>query len=262
MDGKRLNLGGPQPRRGNSVPGMRRLRRRAGGLGLLRRHDRSLRWSVDWDGVELGEPQSRRVERVTGLCNLRRQEVGNASFTSIQAGLWTGTASSWVDLNPTGASRSQAWGVCNGQQVGSATFPTGPYDNYTHAALWNGSAVGWTDLNPSGVLGSEALGTSGDEQVGDTTDANGHSHAALWRGSAASWADLSALLPSGVYSNSGATGVYTSGGSTWVVGYAYNSSTTDAFLWEDIVPEPSSILVVLCGIGALGAATRRPRTAV
>jgi len=100
------------------------------------------------------------------------------------AGLWNGTAGSWVDLNPAGALKSNAFGVSGGQQVGVAYLDSSLGYWAYHAGLWSGSSGSWVDLNP-GVGESFAYGVSGDHQVGV---ANGH--AALWSGSAASWVDL------------------------------------------------------------------------
>src|SRR5215210_4207854 len=49
------------------------------------------------------------------------QQVGSVSFGGgfFRASLWTGTAASWVDLNPAGAT-SGAGGVYAGEQVGQA----------------------------------------------------------------------------------------------------------------------------------------------
>jgi hypothetical protein len=58
------------------------------------------------------------------------------------AALWGGTAASWVDLNPAGASESDAWAVHNGQQVGYATV-----GGLQHAGLWSGTADSWVDLS-------------------------------------------------------------------------------------------------------------------
>lgn len=53
-----------------------------------------------------------------------------------------GTAASWVDLHPTGASESRAWAVSGGRQVGWATFG----GNY-HVSLWSGTAASRVDLH-------------------------------------------------------------------------------------------------------------------
>jgi len=73
-----------------------------------------------------------------------------------RACLWTGSAASWVDLNPSRATQSDAHGVYSGQQVGRATV-----GGVTRASLWTGSAASWVDLHaflPPGFTSSEAQG--------------------------------------------------------------------------------------------------------
>jgi hypothetical protein len=85
------------------------------------------------------------------------QQVGYAYVGAGQrASLWTGTAASWVDLNPAGATYSWAFGVYAGQQVGYALVG----DVY-RASLWSGTAASWVDLHqflPAGFTSSYANG--------------------------------------------------------------------------------------------------------
>ena len=147
------------------------------------------------------------------------QQVGNAEFNNVNhAGLWHGTAASWVDLNPTGAASSNLVGFSDTQQVGSATF-----SNATHAGRWNGTAGSWVDLNPAGATGSVANAVAGTQQVGQATFANGK-HAGLWNGTAASWVDLN---PAGATESDAQ---FTSG--TQELGYAKFGSNNHAGLWN------------------------------
>lgn len=106
------------------------------------------------------------------------------------AALWSGTAGSFVDLNPEGCYTSEALGVSNGQQTGSVEV--GESRNFWHAALWSGSAASFVDLNPAGYLISHATGISGTQQVGLVQGGPDGwlSHAALWNGTADSFIDL------------------------------------------------------------------------
>ncbi len=234
------------------------------------------------------------------------QQVGSANIDgTTYASLWTGSAASWINLNPAGATASTACGVSGGQQVGSAVI-----NGTWQAGLWNGTASSWVDLSLYGATSSEALATSGSQQVGVVNGeaslwsgtagswvnlnpygaggsradaisgnlaagsayyyADGYWHAGLWsistfgtgQGSqtTASWLDLNALLPSGEYAGSMANGIYTFDGNTWVVGQAYDVSTSQwhAILWEDTVPEPPSLLALGCPLlGLAGLAIRR-----
>jgi hypothetical protein len=119
------------------------------------------------------------------------QQVGWVGIPS-HAFLWSGTAESAVDLNPTniaGITYSQAFGIGGGQQVGYG-YGSGT-NNTEHAFLWSGTAASAVDLNPAGAGGSDAFGTDGVQQVGyGTIDGTDASHAFLWSGTAASAVDL------------------------------------------------------------------------
>lgn len=97
-----------------------------------------------------------------------------------------------VDLNPVDASSSCAYGIWNGQIVGSAHMTTSnkPYGS-DHACLWTGTAASWTDLDPTGTgySPSRACGLAGSQQVGYRY-ADNQPHAGYWNGSASSWVDL------------------------------------------------------------------------
>ena len=81
------------------------------------------------------------------------QQVGWAYFGGpYHASLWSGTAASWVDLNPSGSPFSQAWGVSCGRQVGQAYV-----GGTCRAGMWSGSASSWVDLHalvPNTIYGS------------------------------------------------------------------------------------------------------------
>ncbi len=118
------------------------------------------------------------------------QQVGLISgATATRACMWTGTAASWVDLSPAGATSSEAWGVQGGQQVGWARIAGGNY----RASLWTGSAASWVDLSPS-AFEAQAFGLGGGQQVGRSA-ASGANRASLWTATAASWQNLN---PAGV----------------------------------------------------------------
>lgn len=105
--------------------------------------------------------------------------------------LWRGSATSVVDLNPSGSVQSSAFGVSEGQQVGSGDILLANGGRGVHALLWHGTAASVVDLHPRGFLTSVAKGISGGLQVGwGLVPPTNHSHALLWRGSAASVVDL------------------------------------------------------------------------
>ena len=79
--------------------------------------------------------------------------------------LWSGSASSYVDLSPAGSYGSSAYSISGSWQVGSFNVsPTGATIN--HAALWSGTAASVVDLNPSWAVSSIAQGVSSSQQVG------------------------------------------------------------------------------------------------
>src|SRR5688572_29477777 len=64
------------------------------------------------------------------------QQAGFILNEAQRASLWTGSASSWVDLTPPGINRSSASGVGDGQQVGFVQIQQRSY-----ASLWTGTAA-------------------------------------------------------------------------------------------------------------------------
>jgi hypothetical protein len=96
------------------------------------------------------------VQSIAG-CVVGNQQVGYVQLRlggDARASLWSGTASSWVNLNPAGSTYSIANATDGHQQVGIATFAGLP-----RASLWSGSAESWVDLHaflPSDFAYSEA----------------------------------------------------------------------------------------------------------
>jgi hypothetical protein len=76
------------------------------------------------------------------------QQVGwgyNTIAGHDEALLWSGTAASAVNLNPTGFGSSSANATNGFQQVGLAEVGASAPD---HAVLWTGTADSWVDLQP------------------------------------------------------------------------------------------------------------------
>jgi hypothetical protein len=89
------------------------------------------------------------------------QQVGFATIGGRNfAGLWSGKASSWVNLDPAGSTASEAYAT-NGQlQVGVATI-----GGISRAGFWSGTASSWSDLHsylPAQFSESHARGISTD----------------------------------------------------------------------------------------------------
>jgi len=138
--------------------------------------------------------------------------------------LWSGTAESVVDLNPSWCTNSTAYGVSGGHQVG---YGDG------HALLWSGTAESLVDLHPDGYNYSIAYGIWGSQQVG-----YGDGHALLWSGTAESVVDLHGYLPAG-YDYSTAHGISSAGN---IIGFAHptgiGADYFRAVLWK---PAPKNI---------------------
>src|SRR5205085_881455 len=94
-----------------------------------------------------------------------------------RASLWAGTAASWVDLSPPGATFSAVLGMYPGRQAGWAQL-----GGVSHAGMWTGTAASWVDLHVPGSIGSMVRDLDNLQLVGNYADANFIGHAALWEG--------------------------------------------------------------------------------
>lgn len=107
------------------------------------------------------------------------------------AALWSGTATSWVDLNPPGALQSRANSVAGSQQAGWA-WPFEPPEpgglGVRHPVLWSGTAASWVDMSFPASAG-ELNGNAGGQQIG-TAYFGPNTHAELWTGTPGSPLDL------------------------------------------------------------------------
>lgn len=117
------------------------------------------------------------------------QHVGgilSPDFLTERAGLWSGTAGSWIDLSPPDAIIASAQGVHNGQQVGYV------YDGDTwYASLWSGTADSIVNLMPAGAVGSTAFSIHGGQVGGSVWYSDSEpSRAGIWHRTAESFVDL------------------------------------------------------------------------
>ena len=154
------------------------------------------------------------------------QQVGSGQLTEQaqpHAILWTGTAESAIDLNPSAFTGSVAYSTDGATQVGSATNAA----NQTHAALWSGTAATFVDLNPANAAASSAFAISGGQIVGKIDN-----HAFLWSGATGPKVDLH---PSG-FDSTVAKGANSTAGKQ--VGYGVKTSSgpgatiTHALVWS------------------------------
>jgi len=147
-----------------------------------------------------------------------------------------------------------ASGIAGGQQVGNVSPGL-----YPHASLWTGTAASWADLNPAGSTVSSAWGVAAGRQVGYARPGS-YDHASLWTGTPDSWVDLHSYLTAD-YGPSSAYAIEVVGDDIWVVGRANNYTTgiQEAILWHNVIPEPSSVLILGSGVLALAGFVRRKR---
>jgi hypothetical protein len=170
-------------------------------------------------------------------------QSGGATY----AALWNGTSDSYVNLNPAGSSGSTAQGVYGGWQCGENG----------HALLWNGTSASCIDINPTGAVGSGAMAMCKGVVAG-YVGYGSYGHAGVWISAdpngyvdmADNFVDLG--VPDG-YLTSQADAVGVANGNIYVSGYAMDAShNLTAFLWTYTpVPEPSSLLALALGAGAL-----------
>jgi hypothetical protein len=170
------------------------------------------------------------------------------------AAYWKGTAASYVNLHPAGASRSAAQAVYDNQQSGWVEVTPDVF----HAAMWSGTAGSMVDLQPniSGVTDSQIFGMSSGVEVGNIyvgPNINDDSRAFLWWDRKDSFVNLQDLLPTDyTYSRAAAADWYN--GQLLVVGTAWNDTAQreEAMLWTySSVPEPSTFLLLGAGVGSL-----------
>lgn len=115
-------------------------------------------------------------------------QVGQANG---QAALWSGNAASYVNLAPTGAYASVAFGTDGVHQVGYTQASAGSIVP-VRAVMWSGNASSMVDLTPAGYESALASAVQGGQQVGNARVSMSSNRivAALWSGSAQSFVNL------------------------------------------------------------------------
>ncbi len=192
--------------------------------------------AVDLNPTNISGITSSIAEGVSGNTQVGYSIVtGGGTGSNGHALLWTGTAASAVDLNPTnvtGITSSFALAVSGSTVVGNG-YGIGTGSN-KHALLWMGTASSAVDLNPTNIVGftnTFAQNVSGGTEVGygNGSATGGNNHALLWSGTAGSAVDLNPTNIAGI-TDSQALGV--SGGLQ--VGYGDGPATSfnsHALVW-------------------------------
>jgi len=149
------------------------------------------------------------------------QQVGYVSQAgNYAAAWWSGSAASYVNLHPSGATESVAYATDGMRQWGFVTAPT-PQGVQSTAGYWTGSASSFVSINPGPAWNSAVLGVGGGQQVGySLIPGMQQPHATIWAGTSASWQDLHPLPGSGssyLYATAGTMQV----GSSHVPGFTF-----------------------------------------
>ncbi|MFO0832890.1 MAG: hypothetical protein U0637_13745 [Phycisphaerales bacterium] len=165
---------------------------RQGGYVFAAGRDRATVWSGSpITGIQDAHPAAASYSRIYSTAPGPGGDcVGVARFSLDHAALWDGPSLAFVDLHPSGAFSSVAYGTDGIQQVGITYFGTPPAGQY-QASLWSGDAASFVSLHP-GTASSFAFAVHNGWQVGytDPTGTGTAINAALWAGTAASWVNL------------------------------------------------------------------------
>jgi hypothetical protein len=190
---------------------------------------------ADWSYVNL-HPAGANGSALFGVADGQQVGVTLREDGAPQAARWSGTAGSYVTLNPP-AGMSAGYGVSQGKQAGWRDV-----NLLQNAVVWGGAADSYVNLHPAGTYSSEARGISGNQQVGSVVPAASppffDAHASLWTGTAASWVDLH---PAGAVTSVafGVDGNQQVGQATPLAGHGRASLWTGtAASWVDLEPTP------------------------
>ena len=167
-----------------------------------------------------------------------------------------------VDLNPAGYSASVANGINFGGRIAGYAQPVNT--RISHAVAW-GSA-GFTDLGTLGGVNSQATGINDAGQVVGSSNTTGNLayHAALWNAGAVT--DLNSFLDAAQANTWDLQFAFAINAGGSITGQAMNNFTheTHAYLLSAAaappVPEPTSLALMLAGLGATGLVLRRRRS--
>ncbi|MEQ1933280.1 MAG: hypothetical protein ABL962_05305 [Fimbriimonadaceae bacterium] len=154
------------------------------------------------------------------------RQIGTARLVTFEAGMWAGTAESWVSLHPSGSQGSFGNAISGNRQVGANVV-----NDLSRACMWSGTAESIVDLHPLEAVDSTAFDVLDEIQVGQAGYGSG-SHACAWYGTSSTFLDLHNLLPSG-FTRSVARRISSDANNYYIVGYAQNSATgfNNAVMW-------------------------------
>lgn len=158
---------------------------------------------------------------------------------NIHACMWTSAGAK--DLGTLGGNESMAYAINNNGAIAGYSYAK-TYG--THAVMWCDDKI--IDLDKYGYSKASDINDSG-LIVGESKASDGYTHATLWQdGNMIQLEDLGYGSSAMKINNNG-----------WIIGRTSDASGNyHSALWEP-VPEPSSILALLCGIGGLAGVIRK-----
>jgi hypothetical protein len=175
--------------------------------------------------------------------------AGNRDWAHGHALLWSGSATSAVDLNPPGFYASNAYGVRNGKQIGDGVTT----NNELHALLWSGTAASVVDLH---LLLPNSFGSSTAYSIDDAGDVfgvgfnytDGQYHAVEW---------LPTPALSGDFNSDGKVDA-----ADYVVWRKSNGSQSGYNTWRSHFGQSAGSGAALPSVAPLSAAVPEPATLV
>ncbi len=215
-------------------------------VGVLRWSDESTTvdaayWPSSAKFAHILTPASAWGSSAAALDGDNQYGLVNLGYGVNHAARWSGSAASFVDMNPPGSSWSSISGAASGQAVGFATF-----GGTKHAYVWCGGPDDGVDLDPTGATASRLVATDGGLQLGYASYGLGE-RATLWRGAPDERVDLvEELGPSFTGGTANDVEVAPSGRIT-VAGSAYDpvAGRSEAIAWrfqpEPLVAEPATL---------------------
>ena len=123
-----------------------------------------------------------------GVRQAGHRTIGAPGTQRVYATMWSGSAQSWVNLNPQGNEISIAYGIAGEVQVGMIKPLSASH--ITYAVLWRNTAESATLLHPPGWETSEAYATDGKQHVGFVKRTETQGRAAVWQDTGRRFVDL------------------------------------------------------------------------
>lgn len=230
-------------------------------------HVGTLRWdesSTNGDGAVWTEPSSWPTfltppdawgSSATAVSDGAQYGSVHLGFGVVHAARWTGSAASFVDLNPPGSSWSYVSGAGDGQAVGRATL-----GGVHRAALWWEPSGSFVDLTPPDASSAELRATRGGYQLGSASFDSSGTKNLIWAGTSTEFVDLDAVAGDAWTSTYARDLDVLADGTILVAGYGRSvaEDRTEALLWRmqptELTSGPATVSLAVGGSVALALA--------